>query len=114
MIERMQPTPNFHRYVRHSDTLYISGLIANDLNQTIGGQTCDIGARLADILHDAGSHMGRILQSTVFITDMAQKDEMNDAWKSIFPAETLPTRATIGVNDLGPSILIEVVFICAV
>jgi enamine deaminase RidA (YjgF/YER057c/UK114 family) len=45
---------------------------------------------------------------------MSMKNEMNEAWKEAFPAETLPTRATIGVADLGPSVLIEVVFVCAI
>lgn len=114
MIQRGQQTPIFHRYVRHGDTLYVSGLVAADLSQTIDGQTRDIAARLAEILTEAGSDMSGILQSTVYITDMSMKAEMNEAWKSSFPAETLPTRATIGVADLGPSVLIEVVFVCAV
>ncbi len=114
MIQRGQRTPIFHRYVRHGNTLYVSGLVANDLSQTIGGQTRDIAARLAEILAEAGSDMGRILQSTIYITDMSNKAEMNEAWKACFPPETLPTRATIGVADLGSSVLIEVVFVCAV
>ena len=114
MIQRGQQTPLFHRFVRSGDTLYVSGVIAKDLSQTIGGQTREISDRLADILGEAGSDMGRILQSTVYITDMSMKAEMNEAWKASFPAETLPTRATIGVADLGPSVLIEVVFVCAV
>lgn len=113
MIQRGQQTPIFHRYVRHGDTLYVSGLVGNDLTQSIGGQTRDIAGRLADILRDAGSDTGKILQSTVYITDMSMKDEMNEAWKQSFPVETLPTRATIGVADLGASVLIEVVFVCA-
>jgi len=113
MIQRGQQTPIFHRYVRHGDTLYVSGLIASDLGQTIGGQTRDIARRLADILAEADSDMGKILQSTIYITDMAMKNEMNEAWTEVFPAETLPTRATIGVADLGPGVLIEIVFVCA-
>lgn len=114
MIQRGQRTSIFHRYVRHGDTLYVSGLVGSDLTQSIGGQTRDIALRLADILQEAGSDTSRILQSTVYITDMSMKNEMNEAWKEAFPAETLPTRATIGVADLGPSVLIEVVFVCAI
>lgn len=113
MITRGQQTPNFHRHVRHKDTLYISGLLANDLSLSMGGQTRQIAERLNEILKEAGSDSGRILQSTVYITDMSLKDEMNQAWRQAFPADTLPTRATIGVADLGPSVLIEVVFVCA-
>ena len=34
---------------------------------------------------------------------------MNKAWTEWLPAESLPTRATIGVADLGQNVLIEVV-----
>lgn len=114
MITRGQQTPVFHRYVRHKETIYVSGLVATDLTQAIGGQTRQIADRLEALLKEAGSDMSQILQSTVYLTDMSLKDEMNQVWKEAFPAETLPTRATIGVADLGSSVLIEVVFVCAV
>jgi hypothetical protein len=31
MIQRGQQTSIFHRYVRHGDTLYVSGLVGSDL-----------------------------------------------------------------------------------
>ena len=34
---------------------------------------------------------------------------MNEAWLEWLPGEILPTRATIGVNELGENTLIEVV-----
>ncbi|MEX0760712.1 MAG: Rid family hydrolase [Tistlia sp.] len=40
---------------------------------------------------------------------MAQKPGMNEAWTSWIPADALPTRATLGVADLGEGVLIEVV-----
>jgi enamine deaminase RidA (YjgF/YER057c/UK114 family) len=44
---------------------------------------------------------------------MDLKDEMNAAWTEWFKPEEMPTRATIGVNSLGPDMLIEVVFSAA-
>ncbi len=37
------------------------------------------------------------------------KEDMNGVWTSWLSPEHLPARATIGVADLGPRVLIEVV-----
>ncbi len=55
----------------------------------------------------------KVLSATIFITDMGQKDGMNEAWTGWFAPEHLPSRATIGVADLGPKVLIEVVITAA-
>ena len=47
--------------------------------------------------------------TTIFITDMSRKAEMNCAWKAFFNGKDLPTRATIGVAALDPGVLIEIV-----
>jgi enamine deaminase RidA (YjgF/YER057c/UK114 family) len=72
------------------------------------GQTSQILAKLKAILEQSGSSMDRLISTTVF-TDMGQKAEMDRAWKELIPQNSLPTRATIGVNDLGKGVLIEVV-----
>jgi enamine deaminase RidA (YjgF/YER057c/UK114 family) len=69
--------------------------------------------KIAKILADCGSSLTKVLTATLYITDMAQKDGMNEAWNAAFNAADLPARATIGVADLGPNILIEIVFTAA-
>jgi enamine deaminase RidA (YjgF/YER057c/UK114 family) len=44
---------------------------------------------------------------------MSRKQEMNEVWTSWLEARDLPTRATIGVSDLGQDVLIEVVVTAA-
>ena len=54
----------------------------------------------------AGQHL---LTAMIYISDFSQKEGMNEAWLEWLPGELLPTRATIGVADLGENVLIEVV-----
>jgi enamine deaminase RidA (YjgF/YER057c/UK114 family) len=42
------------------------------------------------------------------VTDLSKKKEMDAAWLEFF-GDDLPTRATVGVADLGGGALIEVV-----
>lgn len=114
MINRHGPTAIMHRVVRHGDTLYLGGIIAPDLSQGIGGQTTQILDRIATLLAEAGSDKSSILAATIYITDMSLKAEMNAAWTGWFAPQDLPTRATIGVSDLGPDTLLEVVVTAAV
>ncbi|WP_203075695.1 RidA family protein [Falsiroseomonas ponticola] len=109
MIERIDRTPIMHRVVRHQDTLYLSGIIAADLAAPMAGQTRQVLERLEALLARHGSGRSKVLAATIYLSDMTQKAAMNEVWISWFAAEDLPARATIGVADLGPGVLIEVV-----
>ena len=61
------------------------------------------------MLTQLGSSKEKMISATIYITGFSQKEQMNDAWLSWLSAEYLPTRATIGVADLGENVLIEVV-----
>ena len=112
-IERFQQNPTMHRAVAHGDTLYVSGIFAGDLALGMEGQTLDALGRIAEVLAAHGSGKDRVLASTVYVTDLSRKEEMNSGWKSFFPPEALPTRATVEVSDLGPGVLVEIAVIAA-
>lgn len=112
-IQRHGRTPIMHRFVEHNGVLYVGGLVAEDRSQGMKSQTEQVLARFGKLLDEVGSNRGKVLAATIYITDMALKDEMNAAWTAFF-GDDLPTRATIGVADLGdPAILIEVVVTAA-
>lgn len=113
MIRRHARTPIMHRVVEHNGVLYFGGIVADDRSLSMKGQTEQILAKIGKLLEENGSDKGKLLAATLYITDMALKDEMNAAWTAWFGAEDLPTRATIGVADLGPNTLIEVVVTAA-
>lgn len=113
MIQRHARTPIMHRVVENAGTLYFGGVVAEDRSASMKGQTEQVLARLDTLLSEAGSDRSKVLSATIFITDMGLKDEMNEAWTAWFAPEHLPSRATIGVADLGPKALIEVVIIAA-
>ena len=113
MIERHLRTPIMHRVVAHGGVLYFGGIVAEDRSASMKGQTEQILARIGALLEETGSDKGKVLAATIYITDMALKDEMNEAWTAWFEPAHLPSRATIGVAELGPKVLIEVVITAA-
>jgi enamine deaminase RidA (YjgF/YER057c/UK114 family) len=109
-ITRLDPRGGIlHSAVVHGDTIHFAGMVASDLTQDMHGQASDILQQLDAQLTAAGSDRSRVLSVTIYITDMALKPDMNRAWKAFFDAAHLPGRATIGVADLGPNVLIEMV-----
>lgn len=97
-----------HAAVEHGDYIYLSGVVASDLSQDMFRQTSDILRQIEARLKEHGLDKSRILSATAYITDMGMKSEMNAAWMQFFEEEHLPARATIGVTNLGPRVLIEI------
>jgi enamine deaminase RidA (YjgF/YER057c/UK114 family) len=113
MIERHGTGKYFHRAVAANGVLYLSGMTATDTTAGMQGQTKQILDKMAALLTELGSSTSNVLSATIYITDMSIKEQMNQAWVEFFRPEDLPARATLGVKDLGPGILIEVMVTAA-
>ncbi len=102
-----------HEVVEHNGVLYFGGLVAEDLTADIEGQTADMFRQADALLAQHGSDKTRILSALVFLPDLALKDGFNKVWKGYFAPEHLPARAAIGIGDLGPGVLVEMVLTAA-
>lgn len=113
MIARHRQTPIMHRVVEHNGLLYLGGMVAEDKSLPMKGQTAQALARIGQLLEQHGSDRTKVLTATIFVIDLKQKDAMNEAWTEFFGAKDLPTRATVGVAELGPGTLVEIVVTAA-
>jgi len=109
LLKRHVQTRINHRVVEAGGILHFGGLIADDLSLDMKGQTEQICAKIDALLAEVGSSKEKLVTAMLYITDFDQKEGMNEAWLNWLPAEHLPTRATIGVAELGKNVLIEVV-----
>ena len=66
------------------------------------GQADDVLRQLVKLLTAGGSSIERVLQVTIYLTNLAEKPDFNRVWKAHFNEINLPARAVIGVADLGP------------
>lgn len=113
MITRHISGPIHHRIVEHGNTVYIGGLVADDKTKDMKGQAEEIFAKLDKLLETAGTSKKKLLQVIVYSSDFNQKDGFNEAWKEWLEPEDMPVRAYLGVSDLSPNTLVEVVTIAA-
>lgn len=109
MIKRYGQGKYLHRAVEANGVLYLVGMTPVDKSTDIKGQTRQVLEKMEQLLDELGSSKSRVLTVSVYLTDMALRDGMTEAWTEFFAPEELPARATIGVSDLGPGVLIEIV-----
>jgi len=107
-IKRSVRTPIQNRIVEIGDLVFVGGVIADDTAQSMGPQTQNILAKIEGYLGEVGLNRKAIVAAQIFVTELSQKKEMDAAWTSFFGDE-MPTRATVGVADLGGGAMIEVV-----
>jgi len=115
MVKRWLPWEGLgHEIVAHGGVLYIGGVIAEDTSLDMAGQADDVFRQLAKLLAAGGSSIARVLQVTIYLTNLGEKADFNRAWKAHFKEVNLPARAAIGVADLGPGVKLELVATAAV
>lgn len=102
-----------HEVVEHNGTLYLAGVVAEDLSADMAGQARSVFRQIDQLLIANGSNKTQLLTALIFVTNMKDKPAMNVAWKEWLAPTHLPTRATIGVSDLEPNVRLEVVVTAA-
>ena len=114
MIKRTGPYEGLlHEVVEYNGVLYFAGVVAEDLSLDMAGQTADVLRQVDRLLALHGSNRKRILSAVLFVPDLALKPAMNEVWRQYFAPEDLPARATIGIGDLGPGVLLEMTLTAA-
>lgn len=113
MIRRLTGmAPGRSRAVIHDGLVFTVATAAAKM-PSLREQTRGALAVLDERLAEAGTDKTRLLTVSVYITDMARKPEMNDAWLEWVDPEHAPQRACLGVALDGDD-LIEIVAVAAV
>ena len=86
---------------------FLSGVVADNKSANMNGQTADVLEMIDGILASAGSDKTMIASAVVYISDMALKDEMYEAWIEWMGSNNPPARACVGVT-LTPDTLVEI------
>ena len=70
-------------------------------------QTRQVLTNLKHVLEAAGSSMGQVIKTTVFLKDMADFPKVNPVYGEFFP-ENPPVRSTVAVAGLPAGALVEI------
>jgi len=106
-LEHIEPGDWNSRAVIHNGLICMSGIVAGDKTVGMKEQTADVLAKIDGILAQAGSDKTKIVSAVVYVSDMALKDEMNEAWMEWMGSNNPPARACVGVA-LTPNTYVEI------
>ena len=113
-----EPAGHYSQAIVHAGMVYVAGQLAIDPSDparapgNAGEQTERTLRNVEAILHAAGSSLDRIVQMTVYVTDVALWSEVNAACARILGAHR-PARAIVPVPALRHGCVIEIQVIAA-
>ena len=107
-IERIEPGPLMSAAVVHGDTVYLAGIIVGDLNADTKGQTEQILARIDELLAAARTNRSRLLRANIWLTDITEWAQMNEAWTAWVEPGSTPARATVEARLAAPKARVEI------
>ena len=112
-IERHEISGHLSKVVEHNGTVYVAGTTAENKSAGMKQQTEQVLARIDGLLAKSGTNKSKLLSATVYISDMAQKPAMNEAWLAWIDRKNPPTRACVAVELGTPTTLVEIVVTAA-
>lgn len=108
----------YSQAVKHNGMVYCSGQIALDpatghlVEGGVAEQTTRVLENLKAVLEAAGSSLGQVLKTTVFLKDMGDFAEMNAVYATFFTSAP-PARATVEAARLPRDVRVEIECIAA-
>lgn len=113
-IQRYHVGPRISEMAVHNHTVYLAGQVADHVDLDVQGQTKEVLANIDRLLAEVGSDKRKILQATIFLADIMDFDEMNEAWASWVPQTFTPPRATVQAQLADPAYKVEIQIIAAI
>src|SRR5699024_11941529 len=100
------------KVVSHGASVYLAGQGGNpgDDDATL---TQTILRKIEQLLEQAGSAPGRLLQAVIWLSDMRHFDAMNAEWEAWLPANAAPARACCEARIASPDLYVEITVIAA-
>ncbi|HVL57818.1 MAG TPA: RidA family protein [Burkholderiaceae bacterium] len=99
--------------VEHGNTVYLAGVVAENLTQDIKGQTQQVLAEIDRLLEKCGSNKSKILSAQIWVTDIRNRAPMNEVWNAWVDPKNVPARACVEAKLADPTALVEIMVIAA-
>lgn len=103
----------FSPAIRTDNLLFLSGVVGRSENGDIPEATRNALEGIRARVEEIGATMADIVQCTVFLTDIADYQEMNEAYVEHFPSEP-PARTAVAVVAVPASAQMEIACIAVI
>lgn len=103
----------YSQAMKLGDMVFTAGQIALDpdtmeiVGHDVATQTEQVMKNLSAILEEAGSRLGSVLKTTVYLADMDDFAAMNEVYGEYFDTHR-PARSTVAVRTLPKNVKVEI------
>ena len=112
-IARHDPTKILANAVEHGGLVFTAGVVAKDLSKDVKGQTAEVLAEIDRLLAKCGSSKSKLLSASIWVTDIRNRELMNEVWIAWVDPKNLPARACVEARLADPRALVEIMVIAA-
>ena len=108
-----KPSGHYSQAIVHNNIVYVSGQLPIDPKTgekrviSIEGQTEQALKNLSEILKAAGSNIGQVIKTTVYVSDIELWGRVDTVYSKFF-SEHRPARAVVPTRDLHFGFQIEI------
>ena len=100
--------PLMSRAVIYGDTVMLSGVVAGDLSQDTEAQTREILHTIDGLLAEASTNRNNVLTAHIWLSDMANFQQMNVGWNDWVDAAAPPARTCVSGELYHPDCKVEI------
>ena len=111
-INRIKTGNRMSQIVIHNDTIYLAGQVGNP-GDGVAEQTKTCLEKIEALLNEGGSDKTRILQTTIWLDNMADFAKMNEVWDAWIALGTSPARACGEAKLAATEYKVEVIVVAA-
>lgn len=108
MIQRIQPSKRYSEAVIANGLVFLSGMVPDNLDADATAQTANVLAQIDALLTEVGITKSRIVDTTIYLADMADYNAMNTAWDEWVEEGQAPARATVEARLANPLWKVEI------
>jgi len=112
-IRRIEPGRRMSAAVVHGNTVYFAGQVGEP-GDDVTAQTKTVLAEIDRLLAEAGTDKSKILQATIWLSDMADFGAMNAVWDAWVDPANPPARATGESKLAAPEYRVEIIVVAAI
>lgn len=112
-ITRIECGARMSKAVIHGDTVYLAGIVADDLSADTAGQTKQILTEIDRLLALAGTDKTKLLRTNIWLADIKDFPLMNGVWDGWVSAGNTPARATVEASLATSGHRVEIMVVAA-
>jgi len=111
-IQRIGPGARMSNAVVHGNVVYLAGRVGE--GESVTDQSRSALAQVDQLLATVGSHKSKVLQTIIYLSDIAYFGEMNAVWEAWIDPANPPARATSEAKLTLPKYKVEFIVTAAI